>query len=404
MSDTPPPIVPISQAHLFDTPWDSVETKYRRFLQDANDMLLVARSIESANDMDTVHSWDAYPHALELLDDVGGGSATAHLCTEYTPSSTRNGTDVRKMAASSSRRFLRRIRDGAAGGAHVRHPPDPTDHAVKGSLRGNEANGDLHLRLIGPTRWINFNHLICVDLSRSGMENATTHQDFRVLKNVLHAFALDRPHIGYCQGLNFMVTMLLRRMRELEAFHFMGDMFDGYGMDGLFEHGLPRFHCCIYQMECLLRLHVPKLHAYFKEIGISSTMYASAWFMTLFSSCNTMPLVVVEHLWDIFFCGGWKSFFRIITALLYRLQDSLLQLDFTSVVEFLQFIPMSSAAMLQLQEESRKIKITRRMLRAFKDEYASIDFATAGSSPTPPQPEMVDLLYPVYCITSVLYC
>ncbi len=35
-----------ANAKLFDIDWPHVETKYRKFLQDANDMLLVAKEIE----------------------------------------------------------------------------------------------------------------------------------------------------------------------------------------------------------------------------------------------------------------------------------------------------------------------------------------------------------------------
>lgn len=74
------------------------------------------------------------------------------------------------------------------------------------------------------------------------------------------------------------------------------------------------------QLECLIAVHLPELSIHLREDGIEATMYSSSWIKTLFSTFNSLPLELVERVWDVFLIKGWKIIYRVILGILCRLQ------------------------------------------------------------------------------------
>jgi hypothetical protein len=50
------------------------------------------------------------------------------------------------------------------------------------------------------------------------------------------------------------------------------------------------------------------------DLGLESHMYASQWFLTLFSA--KFPLYMVFHIIDLFLCDGIDTLFRVALSLL----------------------------------------------------------------------------------------
>ena len=59
---------------------------------------------------------------------------------------------------------------------------------------------------------------------------------------------------------------------------------------------------------------LPKMAMHLQSISMRPSMYASQWFMTVFS--YNFPFDVVVRIWDIFLAEGWKIVFRVALALL----------------------------------------------------------------------------------------
>lgn len=70
-------------------------------------------------------------------------------------------------------------------------------------------------------------------------------------------------------------------------------------------------------MDRLVGLVDEELQEHFKEEGLSTTLFASAWFITIFSSAlkqNTQEEKVNEsllQLWDYFLCCGWRAIVKM---------------------------------------------------------------------------------------------
>jgi len=132
-----------------------------------------------------------------------------------------------------------------------------------------------------------------------------------------------------------------------------------YGLRDIFSSGLKRVTLSFFILEELIALHLPLLHNHFTSNAISVHMFASGWFMTLFSSLNTLPLTSAARVWDLYITHGWCAVFRIVLALLRRVERGVglggpdnaninnaesggggaVVFDFSATLEFLHRIP-----------------------------------------------------------------
>ncbi|KAI3655970.1 hypothetical protein MP638_002308 [Amoeboaphelidium occidentale] len=125
------------------------------------------------------------------------------------------------------------------------------------------------------------------------------------LFNVMKCYSLYDPEVGYCQGLSFVTGALLLHMPDEQAFKCMCHLMHTYGLRKMYTPGMELLQLRLWQFDKCLLEYMPKLHAHFEEEGIRSTMYASQWFLTLFS--YRFPLDFVFRLLDLIFACGVVS-------------------------------------------------------------------------------------------------
>src|SRR5438874_11772867 len=101
-----------------------------------------------------------------------------------------------------------------------------------------------------------------------------------------------------------------------------------------FENLQVRFH----QLTCLIQDNLPDLYLHFDDLKVECHMYASQWFLTLFTA--KFPLYLVFRIMDIFLYEvsfSFKIFFRIISR---KKKNS----HFVSNVTYRQFLgPMGTS-------------------------------------------------------------
>lgn len=107
------------------------------------------------------------------------------------------------------------------------------------------------------------------------------------LNNILKAYAVaNAQQLDYCQGMNFIAGFLFLAFGKDEslAFSVIKAVIAKYRMHELFNTELPMLKLHFYEMDRLIALGLPDLHAHFKEESINSSYYSSPYFITLFTS------------------------------------------------------------------------------------------------------------------------
>lgn len=153
------------------------------------------------------------------------------------------------------------------------------------------------------------------------------------LFNVLKAYSLYDPQVGYCQGLPFIVAILLLNMPDEEAFSLLVRLMYVYDLRGHFLPEMPKLQLRLFQFDRLIEELLPVLHVHFLRQGIKSSMFCSQWFLTMFS--YRFPLPIVFRIYDNCLASGIEAIFGFSIMLLKKNETDLLALKFDEILAFL---------------------------------------------------------------------
>ncbi|CAO2817194.1 unnamed protein product [Amaranthus hypochondriacus] len=194
----------------------------------------------------------------------------------------------------------------------------------------------------------------------------------RSLYNILKAYSVFDRDVGYVQGMGFIAGLLLLYMSEEDAFWLLVALLKGAvhaPMEGLYLSGLPLVQQYLFQFDLLVKEHMPKLGEHFSKEMINPSMYASQWFITVFS--YSFPFHLVLRIWDVFLYEGMKVVFRVGLALLKNCHDDLVKLPFEKLVHALRNFPEEVMDPNTLLSLAYSIKISKH-LEELKLEYEKV--------------------------------
>lgn len=123
-------------------------------------------------------------------------------------------------------------------------------------------------------------------------------------------------------------------MPDEEAFCVLDRLMQSYNLRSHFQIDLAGLSLRLYQFDRLLEDLLPVLHTHFLRQGCKTSMFASQWFMTLFS--YRFPLPLVYRIFDTVFAEGIEAIFRFGMALLGKIENTLLGLKFEEILAYLQ--------------------------------------------------------------------
>lgn len=203
------------------------------------------------------------------------------------------------------------------------------------------------------------------------------------LFNVMKAYSLHDREVGYCQGSGFIVGLLLMEMPEEEAFAVLVKLMQEYRMRDMFKPTMAELGLCMYQLENLVQELLPDLHVHFQSQSFHTSMYASSWFLTLFTTA--LPLPVAWRIMDVFLSEGMEIIFKTALALLTIGKDDLLCLDMEGMLKFFQkdLPPRAEADPDNLMNIAYNTKINPKRMKKLEKDYTVMK--------TKEQEEMVEL-------------
>ncbi|KAF8561490.1 hypothetical protein P879_05277 [Paragonimus westermani] len=168
-------------------------------------------------------------------------------------------------------------------------------------------------------------HDLFKDANGNGQESL-----FRVIK----AYSVHDREVGYCQGSGFIAGLLLMQLPELDAFAVLVQLMNSYHLREMYKPAMVELGVCMYQLERLLAEYQPDLYTHFVTHSFAPSLYASAWFLTLFSTI--LPIKMATRVMDLYIAEGISFTFRLALALLKFSADKLLNADMESMVSYLQ--------------------------------------------------------------------
>ncbi|KAJ8260540.1 hypothetical protein COCON_G00162630 [Conger conger] len=183
------------------------------------------------------------------------------------------------------------------------------------------------------------------------------------LYKICKAYSVYDEEIGYCQGQSFLAAVLLLHMPEEQAFSVLVKIMFDYGLRELFKQNFEDLHCKFFQLERLMQEYIPDLYNHFLNVSLEAHMYASQWFLTLFTA--KFPLYM-----------GISVIFNVALALLKTSRDDLLQTDFEGALKFFR-VPVpkryrSEENAKKLMELACSMKISQKKLKKFEKEYQTM--------------------------------
>ena len=136
----------------------------------------------------------------------------------------------------------------------------------------------------------------------------------RKLFKVLSYYSKYNKNIGYVQGMAYLVALFLIYMDEQSSFFLLHSLIKNYGLEGIYLPGFPDLKKKFYVFLNLQKKLVPKVYEILKRDGIMPSLYASEWFICLFSK-DLKPNILVRII-DTFLLEGFKVIYRFSLALL----------------------------------------------------------------------------------------
>lgn len=156
------------------------------------------------------------------------------------------------------------------------------------------------------------------------------------LRDLLEAYTLCRPDIGYVQGMSYIAGMLLLNLEPYKAFLMLMNIIGSpllipfYRLD---QVGITR-RCQLFKL--LLRYNLPEICEHFENEGVKPAMFLIEWFLTLYS--RSLNQDVVSRVWDLFFYQGPLVLYQAGVAILKILGSGIMNEDLAGIMGLLSQI------------------------------------------------------------------
>ncbi|KJE88919.1 lyncein, variant [Capsaspora owczarzaki ATCC 30864] len=194
----------------------------------------------------------------------------------------------------------------------------------------------------------------------------------QALLNMMKAYSIHDPQLGYCQGLTFVAgCFLLNLNNEYDAFIVLLYVMRVLGVRVMYMPDMEALQLSLYQLSRLMYDFRPHLFNHLETREVKPFLYATSWFLTIFSS--QFPLMFSYRVIDMLLLDGTLVMFRVTLQLMLEAEKKVLRMEsFEEIVEHLK----TAVPDLTLQQISETIlravanrAVTQERLFAFESEY-----------------------------------
>ena len=191
------------------------------------------------------------------------------------------------------------------------------------------------------------------------------------LKRVLESMCTIKDHVGYCQGMNFIVGAIIYLLKsEIDGFYMFNCLLNSYELNSLFEYNTPDYNTRVFQLNYYVKKYLPQVFHHFKNNNLSFDLIYSGWLLTLFS--NYYDIEQLDFPWTCFIIDKWKGLIKICLINIYELKEELLKCNLerlTSLMKSKNYKINNFNKFIYLYKN--KFKVTNKQLRQLKNQYYS---------------------------------
>ena len=158
------------------------------------------------------------------------------------------------------------------------------------------------------------------------------------LREILRAFVISRPDIGYVQGLSFIGAMLILNMDKFKAFVSMMNLILDPAILPFYKFDEKGIKTRLHLFKQIFYFNLPELCEYFDFIQIKPEHYFLNWNMTLFSHCVNIDIAM--RIWDVYMIEGLKSIYAAAIVFLSHFEQKFLNMDFSEILNQINSIKL----------------------------------------------------------------
>lgn len=149
-----------------------------------------------------------------------------------------------------------------------------------------------------------------------GGDNSTS------LRNVLTAYANFNPTIGYCQGMTFLVGILLMHTDEESSFWILVQMMKKLQLVTFYQNDDKVANVYIQSFKSKFADIIPDLSRHMESEGCDAEVFATLWIRTIFAS--DLEISKVFRIWDVFFTLGIEFLVEFIVVIFKLLKGEII--------------------------------------------------------------------------------
>ncbi|PRP85082.1 hypothetical protein PROFUN_07266 [Planoprotostelium fungivorum] len=208
------------------------------------------------------------------------------------------------------------------------------------------------------------NDQIDLDINRSARRHIQFHDRFGkgqvALFNILKSYSVYDSQVGYLQGMSDMAAFLLMHVLEEDVFWMVVELCDNPKFDfrNRFAPNFPMLKQNFWVWEQIFQQTMPRLAQHFRKQGLSTSFYATKWFLTVF--LDTFPFKMTIRLWDLFLYMGYDVVYTICLSIMKWFEKMLMVSNFEEIM-----------MLFRQMEEMHEINVDEFIQFIFKNEIKS---------------------------------
>ena len=224
-----------------------------------------------------------------------------------------------------------------------------------------------------------YDQLIELDIKRTNFKR-NKEESRKKVEYILKACSYTASNVGYCQGMNFIISFLYEIIQnEEDCFYIMLGLLTLTDFMEIFIGDLNKLKVFYYILEKLIYLKLPEIYECLKINNVSMNFFSSSYFITLFTNVYpSFPEIenkVLIKAWDVFIIQGWKSFFSSLLAILEYNKEGILNCKGDELMTYLITIMAKSDIFKSENVEifcklRKKYKITFNIIKNLEEEIA----------------------------------